>query len=375
MNGPNSIKVIHAVRSLEFGGAEKMVLKLSVLQKETGHIFPQLVCVKGGGELSGEADRYGLHWTVTELGGVKYLSPILRLRAHFSGAKPDIVHTHNLVAHLHAAPAARLCGIPVIHTKHGRAVSAFSRFPGLRRWVYNLADRIAVVSDETGESFIRKTGVNPKKVVTVYNGIDQDCFHPAGGKDVREEFGIGADEILFGSLSRLSPEKDHKTMIQGFSEAVSGHENCRLLIVGDGPLRGQLERLVSDLSLNGKVIFAGFREDTTACLDAMDIFLQPSLEEGLSLTILEAAAAGVPVITTPVGGTPEIIVDRAEGIMVEPGNREELGSAMRSFLNDRAGFERMAEAARRKVRNRFSLSEMEKNYRELYRQLRSTDRR
>ncbi|MGM0484579.1 MAG: glycosyltransferase [Candidatus Krumholzibacteriota bacterium] len=375
MQDKKKIEVVHAIRSLEFGGAEKVVLKLSHLQRISGRISPRLACMVGAGELRSEAESYGLPWTVTGMGGIKYLSPILRLVSFFRRIRPDIVHTHNLVAHVHAAPAARILGIPVIHTKHGRAVSSFSRFPGLRRWIYNLAARIAVVSDETGKNFIRKTGIDPGKVVTVYNGIEIEAFSGGGEGRLREELGIGDSETVIGSLSRLSPEKDHRTIMKAFSPVAAGHENCRLLIVGDGPLREELERMAAELSLSSRVVFAGFREDTAASLAAMDLFLQPSLEEGLSLTILEAAAAGVPIITTPVGGTPEIIVDGAEGVMVEPGSSRQLASAMESFLEEPERFEKMAEAAKRKVRDRFSLSAMERKYSGLYLEISGKNRR
>ncbi|MBD3424404.1 MAG: glycosyltransferase, partial [Candidatus Latescibacteria bacterium] len=347
MCGKKKTKIVHALRSLEFGGAEKLVLKLSALQKESGKLSPELACVKGEGELKEEAEEYGLSWRVAGLGGIKYISPIIRLVLLLRRLRPDIVHTHNLVAHVHAAPAARLLGIPVVHTKHGRAVSSFSSVPWLRRWVYNLAGRIAVVSDDTGENFIRRTGIDPGRVVTVYNGIDTESFQSSGPRYLREELGFKPSDIIFGSLSRLSPEKDHRTVIEAFSRVAEGHENCMLIIVGDGPLRQGLERMVSELSLAGKVIFAGFREDTAGCLRAMDLFLQPSLEEGLSLTILEAAAAGVPIITTPVGGTPEILTDGVEGVMVEPGSCDQLAAAMESFLQDRGRFSLMARAARK----------------------------
>ena len=219
MKDQKKIEVVHAIRSLEFGGAEKMVLKLSRLQKASGQISPRLACIVGGGELKSEAESYGLDWVVTGTEGIKYLSPIARLVSLFRRTRPDVVHTHNLVSHVHAAPAARILGIPVLHTKHGRAVSSFSRFPGLRRWIYNLAGRIAVVSDETGESLIRKTGIDPGKVVTVYNGIKIEDYAGGEGNRLREELGIGYSETVFGALSRLSPEKDHRTGLKAFQNS------------------------------------------------------------------------------------------------------------------------------------------------------------
>ncbi len=362
----DKIRIVHALRSLEFGGAEKIVLELAGLQKKGGVISPCLVCVTGGGPLQAEVEQMGLTWMLAGQSGIKYLSPIFRLARIFSRLKPDLVHTHNLVSHLHAAPAARLLGVPVVHTKHGKAVSSFSKFPVLRRFIYNLSERIVVVSRETGESFMARAGLDSSKIVTIHNGIDVDSFGGGRNSSLAEELGLEEGHTVFGSVSRLSRVKNHSTMVRAFAKVADRHENCRLLMVGDGPERGGIEKLVDKLSLREKVIFAGFRKDTAGCLSIMDLFLQPSLEEGLSLTILEAAAAGVPVVTSPVGGTPEIISDGATGFLVEPQDVEKLSRVMEMFLKDPGIFRGMAEQARKKVEDSFSLDSMERKYRELY---------
>ncbi|MBN1163392.1 MAG: glycosyltransferase [Candidatus Krumholzibacteriota bacterium] len=361
-----AIRVIHVLRSLEFGGAEKLVLDLAGTQKGTTAVNPFLVCVKSLGPLAERARELDLDPTLVGLGRIKFLSAIHRLIRLFSRLHPDIVHTHNLVAHTHAAPAARLAGIPVVHTKHGKGLTSFSRAPFLRRFLYHLADRLVVVSRETGESFQRKAGVDPDRMVVIYNGIDTSRFPGSGGAAVRDKLGIADGTRVVGAVSRLDPVKDHATMLKAFRRASRRYDDCVLLIVGDGPERGRIEKLIAELGLEGKVLLPGFSGRVPDYLAAIDLFLQPSTEEGLSLTILEAAAAGVPVVATPVGGTPEIIEDGISGLFVEVGDVESLSRGIIDFLENPEPFRERAQRARRKIEQRFSLSSMTSEYQALY---------
>jgi N-acetyl-alpha-D-glucosaminyl L-malate synthase BshA len=279
------------------------------------------------------------------------------------------VHTHNFVAHANAAPAARLLKIPVVHTKHGRKVTSFGWAPWFRRYLYELADRVVVVSEETGEVFREKSGVPASRVEVIYNGIDVEKFSRATGTGFREEIGLRPEERVFGAVSRLDPVKDHATMVRAFARVAAKHDRCTLVFVGDGPERAAIERTVEDLGLADRVILAGFRTGIAECLAAFDVFLQPSIREGLSLTILEAAASRVPIISTPVGGTPEIITDGEHGVLVPVGDAGALADAMERFLTDPERFESMAERVFEKISERFSLAGMAEAYSRLYQKL------
>jgi glycosyltransferase involved in cell wall biosynthesis len=365
--GNRSLRVAHVLRSLEFGGAEKMVLELARFQRGEQGIDATLVCCAGLGPLEETARSYGLPCVSVAGGGVARGPLPARLLAHFRRERPDAVHTHNFFSHVRGALAARLAGIPVIHTKHGRAVRSFGWSPFLRRRLYRLADRIVVVSEETGESFRRLTGVEAGRIVVIRNGIDFHRYEGPARDEVLGAFGIRPDEArVFGSVSRLDPVKDHGTMLKAFERSAGGRPDCVLLIVGDGPERASIERLARGLGLEKRVLLAGFTNEIPKYLAAMDAFLQPSRAEGLSLTILEAAAAGVPVIATPVGGTPEIVVNGETGTLVPVGNVEALAEAMRSFLADPKPFGRMALKLKAEVESAFSTSRMAESYLKLY---------
>jgi len=364
-----SIRVAHVLRSLEFGGAEKLVVELAGTQKRSGLIAPELVCLESLGPLAAEAERHGLSCTLIGSGGVRYLSAMRRMGRHFSRTRPRIVHTHNFISHVHAAPVARLAGIPVVHTKHGRALTSFAWSKRFRRFLYQLADRIVVVSNETGESFRAKSGVDRAKIVVIYNGIDTARFRDLDRAGARRELGINESAIVFGSVSRLDPVKDHPTMIRAFGRVSTRCARCVFVIVGDGPERGAIERLVAELGLGDSVKLAGFTGDVPRRLAAFDLFLQPSTEEGLSLTILEAAAAGVPIVASAVGGTGEIIENGTSGTLIAAGDIEALAAALNGFVEDPAPFREMARSARETVERRFSLASMAAAYESLYRSM------
>jgi len=368
MEGTNrSIKVAHVLRSLEFGGAERLVIDLACLQRESGRITPELVCLESFGPLRGEAERRGLPCALAGTGGIRYVSGIRRLWSRFSRTKPDIVHTHNFLSHVHAAPAARLAGIPVVHTKHGKAVTSFAWSKRFRRFLYQLADTIVVVSKETGESFRAKSGVDRSKLVVIHNGIDTGRFAGLDRAGARRSLGLDDAAVVFGAVSRLDPVKDHPTMLRAFREVRGGCAKCVFLIVGDGPERGRVECMISELDLGDAVRLAGFTDEIPKYLASFDLFLQLSTEEGLSLTILEAAAAGVPVVASSVGGTPEIIENGKTGTLVPARDAAALARAMGGFLENPAPFREMARRAREDVGRRFSLAGMAAEYESLYR--------
>jgi glycosyltransferase involved in cell wall biosynthesis len=362
------LKVVHALRSLDFGGAEKLVIELASRQAQSDEIDVELACINPGGPLKAEAISRGLPVSVTGLGSIRYFSGISRMRKYLLAARPDLVHTHNFLAHTHTAPAARMLGIPVIHTKHGRAVTSMSWAPALRRYIYALSYAVVVVSKETGEIFARRSGVSDSKIRVVHNGIDLDRYKKIS-VDRQSLPGlekISKDIVLFGAVSRLDPVKDHTTMLRAFAEVAANHINSYFLIVGDGPERGKIEALIRELSIDDRVIMTGFTDQAPLYVSAMDMYLQPSLEEGLSLTLLEAAASGVPVVVTPVGGNPEVIEGGFSGSFVDVGDWQSLAVTMDDFMKDPVPFRTMARKAGESVETGFSLASMEASYRTLY---------
>ncbi|RLB79057.1 MAG: hypothetical protein DRH24_13525 [Deltaproteobacteria bacterium] len=299
---------------------------------------------------------------------------MLKVMGIIRRVRPDIVHTHNFLAHVNAAPAAKLLRKAVVHTKHGRAVTSISWAPFIRRWLYNLSDKIVVVSKETGVSFREKTGVSERRIKVVYNGVDTSVFEGYSKGEAKKSLGIPEDTVVFGAVSRLDRVKDHITMVDAFADVLSKGKECLLMIVGDGPERENIERRVQELGISDHVRMVGFTDEVPGHLAAMDLFLQPSREEGLSITILEAMASGVPVVATPVGGTPEMIEDGVTGRLVAIGDSRMLSSVMIEFLEEPQKFSLMAERALKRVKESFTLSTMANEYEKIYREVLSSHR-
>lgn len=365
-DGYKKIKILHAVRSLEFGGAEKMVVDLSAIQKESGLVEPFILCIVRGGPLTHRATELGLKYSICGMESNKYLSPAIKIYRQIKKFNIDIVHTHNFVSHFRASIAAKISRVPIIHTKHGRAVNMLQRFPVLRRLIYNFAEKIVVVSEDTREIFIEKTGIVREKTEVIYNGIGINKFSISRVDGLREKLDIGESDIIFGSVSRLDPVKDHLTLVRAFAKVCPSNKNIKLLIIGDGPERERIEKMIEKLSIKKQVKMVGFSDDIPSFLSIMDLFLQPSLEEGFSLTILEAMAAGVPVVSTPVGGTPEIIREGETGTLVPAGDVKGFTDVMNKFLSNREHFQSMAKRAKENVSSNFSLDSMADNYLSLY---------
>jgi glycosyltransferase involved in cell wall biosynthesis len=285
---------------------------------------------------------------------------IARLSAFIARFKPDIVNAHLFRSTAVAAPLARWHGARVVETYHGRegwrrGLLGGSFLPD--RLVSRLVDRVIAVSEAARAFLISGKGYDPRKIVVVPNGRDLSVFRPgAGGQAVRKELGIDRATPLVGVIGRLEEQKGHVYILEAWRSVLAELPDARLLLVGDGSLRGALERHAQDLGIAGSVLFAGFRSDVPRVLDALDVLALPSLYEGMPLTAIEASAMAKPVVATAVDGTPEVVREGRTGRLVPPRDVVALSRALRSVLRDPAAAQRMGSAGRDLVFNRFDLT-------------------
>ncbi|MFN3692327.1 MAG: glycosyltransferase [Fervidobacterium sp.] len=188
-------------------------------------------------------------------------------------------------------------------------------------------------------------------------------------EDYRKMLNITEDEVVFVSVARLTPEKDHLTLIKVFENVSKLYRNTKLFLVGDGPMREELQREVREREIGDRVIFLGIRKDVPEILSASDVFVLSSIYEGNPLSVMEAMAAGKPVIATSVGGVPELVDDGETGILVKKGNVTELEKAMISFLENRKLIKDVGSRGRDKAIKYFDVSYMTEEYGKLYREL------
>jgi sugar transferase (PEP-CTERM/EpsH1 system associated) len=287
---------------------------------------------------------------------------------------PTIVHTRNLAA-LEAAAPAWLAGVPArVHGEHGRDVGDLDgsnrRYRRVRRLYRPFVSRYVALSKDLEDYLYHAIGVAKDRVVQIYNGVDTERFAPAPeGRATIDgcPFG-GAAHWLVGTVGRMQEVKDQLTLARAFVRAVRecGADRLRLVMVGDGPLRSEAERALSDAGFRHLAWLPGERADIAEILRGLDCFVLPSLAEGVSNTILEAMASGLPVIATRVGGNPELVDEGTTGRLVPAADDAAMADAIVACFRDPATARRHGQAARQAAVQRFSLDRMVGDYRSLY---------
>jgi glycosyltransferase involved in cell wall biosynthesis len=307
---------------------------------------------------------------------IKALIALLRLlrKKHF-----DIVHTHTSVPGFVGRLASWLARVPLrFHSAHGWPVTEFSGL-GARliftplEYLAGLISKRVICASHATATLGRRLHIAPAhKLVTICNGIDPEPFIVAtendSGKDLREELGIPPDWLLIGNINRLAPQKDNDSLVKAMvplKQLLKGRPFA-LLLVGDGPDRKKLENLATSLGISEEVCFLGFRQDIPKILSALDIFVSPSLWEGLSISLLEAMAAAKPIVTTCIVPNAELIQHEVTGLLVPPKSPEQIAKAIVRFVEEPDLAQRCAIAARQRVLEHYTIDRMFQEMWDLY---------
>lgn len=359
------MRILHIIESLEFGGAEKVVISLANSMAGTQQV--SICCVKTIGALAAELDRRIDVFCLDKLEGNDFLLP-LRLARIFRRNAYDVVHTHNWGVFLEGGLAGILARTPVlVHTVHG----PYAKYPDtlvarikltLRHFFERIVAfrfrQIATVSDAIADYVVTDIAINREAVVTVHNGI------PVSGDTACA--GSGGDEVVFMTAGRLVGVKNHELMVRALREVLDAGTRARLLIVGDGPERERIERCVRDHKLQDNVTLLGFRSDVGDLLLGADVFLMTSRYEGISIAMLEAMRAGLPVIATRVGGIPETVRDGTTGLLLGPDDLPGLVEAMLRLARSKPLRQAMGRRGLEFLVEEFSLERMTFRYLKLY---------
>jgi sugar transferase (PEP-CTERM/EpsH1 system associated) len=289
--------------------------------------------------------------------------------------QPDIVHSRNWGT-VEAVMAGRWTGCKVMHGEHGVdagfAVSEPKRRVMIRRVAYHLAHQVLSVSYQLRDMHAARTGFDPARITVIHNGVDRHRFYPDAlvRARIREEFGIAADEVCVGCVGNFFPVKDPMTALRGMERLSAGHAKWKLLLMGDGPERPKLEAFVATHEeWRGRVHFLGTCHRVPELLQALDVYVLPSIAEGISNSLLEAMASGIPVVATATGGNPEVAVDGESGLLFPVGDAGRLADHLGRLLADSELRAELAENALRRVREHFSLESMVGNYARMYESL------
>ena len=288
----------------------------------------------------------------------------------------DLVHTHSSKAGILGRWAAWLAGVKhIIHTPHGhifygyfkRVVTLF--FILLERLTALITERIVCLTDIGASDHIRFKIAGKEKFVTIYSGIDISLFRqacPADIDKVKAGLGIAQGDFVFGTVTRLESVKGNRFLILAFARVLSKSQGLKLLIVGDGSQRLVLEKECSRLGISDSVIFAGMRKDVPVLLYIMDVFVLPSINEGMGRAVLEAMASGRAVVASATGGIPELVRDGIDGLLVPPADVDRLSDAMAELMLNSDKAKIMGEMARRRAGDRFSVDRMVEDIERMY---------
>ena len=290
----------------------------------------------------------------------------LELVREFKKSNIRIIHTHKYKDTILAAPAAKLCGIPhVVRTVHGLrepfdGLQAFkmSCYEAIERTVHrSCVDSIIGVSSQIAARY--KADGEVSRVVCIRNGIDLEGKSVQVNRwQIRKDLGIDSETCLIGTVGRLTPVKGIPYLLDAARILLRQGANVKVLVVGDGSIRQDLLAQAGNLGVGERVVFLGHREDTDVLLQALDIFVLPSLSEGIPMALLEAMAASRPIVASRVGGIPEIIEDGVEGYLVEPMDVNTLAERCRRLIESPDVARKMGEQGRKRVESEFSATAM-----------------
>jgi len=366
---PTVCQVLH---SLDIGGAE--VLAAGLARSLSDRFQFVFACLDGVGQLGEQlrADGYTVE-VMERQPGIDWKCGF-RLAKFLRENNVSVVHAHQYTPFFQSM-LARLAyrRPPIVFTEHGRHYpdNRSSKRVAVNRVLSRSDDRIIGVGDSVSVALVENEGFARSRVETVYNGVGLGPFEAVSGdtalrRKMRSELGLKDNETVILQVARLNPLKDHLTALKAVVALRSKGVPVRLVLAGEGEERGRIEQFIAGNSLESVVCLLGARRDIPELLAAADVFLLSSISEGIPLTLIEAMAAGVPVVTTSVGGVAEVIRPGVSGLLARAGDWQELADHAMSFVPDSVFRGRIIAAARQRARELFSLERMHRDYVAIY---------
>jgi glycosyltransferase involved in cell wall biosynthesis len=336
------------------GGAEEMVLNL--VRHLPSRFEPMVACIHEAGPIGEEIRRTGVPFTVLGLTpGLSRPLDVIRLRDALTALAPTIVHTFLLTGSLYGRFAAMMSGVPIVI---GTEVNIYQNKRPLHalmeRWLMNGTDAVVASAESVKDYYVRQVHADPDAVEVIYNAVDWAQLQTTMAREeFRESVGVPADVPVAAIIARLTEQKAHRVLFESMTHR--DLSQLHLIVVGDGELRDDLHSRAASFGISSRVHFLGARRDLGNILAASDIFTMPSFWEGLPLSMVLAMGAGLPVVASRVAGIPEVVKDRITGLLVDPGNSDQLARALAVLVKDPASGSRLGAAAREFVLPRFGV--------------------
>ncbi|SFL28274.1 Glycosyltransferase involved in cell wall bisynthesis [Desulfomicrobium norvegicum] len=362
------LHVMQCVVSLAPGGAES--LALTILEK-AGVRGSVCGLVRGTGALIPAIEAQGLPWHVLSSSSPRRFPVWKALAGVLRRERVDVAHVQAGYLLSFVLPAALLAGVRVVYTEHAK--HSLEQQPMLRRVVRLCAPfvhAVTCVSENLKSFMVERVGIDTRRIQVIPNGVDLGRFTQAAPSPetrglLPESWG-GPDITVFGNVARFSEAKDHPGLLRAFDEVRRRHPGVRLLLVGDGETRPGVESLISELGLGEFVQLAGMRRDVPALLGLMDVFVLSSMREGMPISVLEAMAAGLPVLTTDVGGIGEVVQDGVTARVVAPREVTALAGGLAWMVENAAARADMAARGKALIHGQYGHERMVERYAELY---------
>jgi len=375
--------IVHIIDRLIVGGMENGIVNI-LNHSPPGRYRHAIVCLRDYSQFRDRITDKNVE--VYSLGKKSGKNPgyYFKLWRLLRRLRPNIVHTRNLPT-IDLVPIIALAGVRrIVHGEHGRDLlevhgenRKYNRIrrlvsPGIRRYIAVSRDIQTWLSDSVG--------IPARKVTQIYNGVDTTKFFPASGEKtpLPDVAGTPDNAFIVGTVGRMEGIKDQLTLVRGFIRLCAlvgkGTPSPFLVLVGDGTLREPAKALLTEAGLRGRSWLAGSRDDIPELLRALDLFVLPSLNEGISNTVIEAMASGLPVVATRVGGNPELVLDGKTGALIPPRDVEAMAQVLDRYLKNAGLCREQGRAGHARVLNEFSMQAMVDSYLSVYDRLLSGPR-
>jgi glycosyltransferase involved in cell wall biosynthesis len=379
------IKVFHIIPTLSSGGAERQLA--DVVCGTSKDLFSHTVCAFRDSDFFGPQIENAGHKVIDlGLGGKRpWLKAASKINSIIGDNKPDIIHSRlydgNIASRL---VKLRNRKIPLINSldaaDYEPEVIKAANWPPAKiemlRWIDKSLAMLtgpyfAACSQYVAQSHLKRVGIDPSRMSVIYNLVDPDALKcgPEEPGNIRRSLGIGETDLVYFNVGRVDPPKNQELLLRAFQQISSRVANAHLVILGTGILENSLKNLAVSLNIAERVHFLGRRKDVGAGLEMADVFVFPSLCEGLPLALLEAMAKGLPCIASDIGPHKEVINDGVSGLLVTTGSVEELADSMIRIYNDPGLRENLGKEARKKTEEKFFSSALIPQWESLYKNL------
>lgn len=362
-------RVVHIVEDLKIGGIEKVIAAI-VLDLDKDKYRPEVWCLARGGAVADDLVNRGVPLKILHLSSYHNPFNVARLSRLISESRADILHLHGNFAGTFGRLSALLRRPPVVlYHVHSTHYDYGRRSIFIERFLSHFTDRLICISVAVQSFIVQEEGIPETKTCVIYNGVDSKFASSVGGDLLAKKafWGINDNDTVITITASLRPIKGHSVLLEAFRRVLESGVNGKLLIVGDGPLKPEIQLTAERLGISKRVIFAGERTDVIDMLKMSHIFVLPSVgREGLGIALIEAMAAGLPLVGSRLGGIPEVIHDGVNGLLVTSGSADELASAIIRLARDASLREEMGRNGMRIFDEKFTQSGMLHRIESLY---------